>query len=467
MSDLKIEWRPQVGPQTEVLRWRIFETFFGGARGGGKSEAGRAWMMIDIAHRKYRGLVIRKNSNDLTDWLDKAREMYTPMGAQFVGQQTEIRFPWGAIIRTGHLNDDNAYEKYQGQEYHRMNIEELTQIEKEENYLKLLSSCRSTIPDLRPRVFATGNPGGKGHEWVKRRFVSCAQAGTRYIDPITKRGRVYIPSRIYDNKILMKADPSYLTFLDGLPEKLRKAWRDGNWDIFSGQFFEEWDERKHVVKPFTIPESWKKFRAIDPSGRNGTTACLWLAIDHDGTVWVYREHYKAGLDIDQHAKEIAAMSVDSDDEKEMYNYTVIDTSAFSKAGYSETAAEIYERYGVTGLVPAAKERIIGWNAVHRYLRFDEKVSPKLRIFSTCVNLIRTIPTAQHDELHPEDVDTSGDDHGIDALRYFLRTVKEQKIDLPPEEIPTNQAMIERRLALLKGNGQSLDYSYARDTYGDE
>src|SRR3990167_74076 len=449
-----MEWRPQEGKQTEALRYRVFEELYGGARGGGKTAAGMAWLAIDIEHPKYRALVIRKNADDLKDWIDKARALYVPMGATVTGQSPEIRFPWGAVIRTGHLNDDNAYEKYQGQEYCRILIEELTQIATEERYLKLISSCRSAIPELKARVFCTTNPGGAGHEWVKKRFVDVCEPMKVYKDLDTGRSRVFIPATVSDNPILNKADQGYIKFLDGLPDALRKAWRDGNWDSFAGQYFGEWNKDVHVVEPFAVPESWVKIRGVDPSGRAGTTSSHIYAIDTDGIVWVVREHYKSGLDADQHAREIALMS-----EGFNIHYTVIDSSAFSKLGLPETMAEIYERNGVNGLVPASKDRVTGWNVVHQYLRHHKDNKPKIRIFSNCINLIRTIPLAIFDERKPEDIETKyqGAEHNdaLDEIRYVLQTLREQRSPRP-------LSIVERRLQELKERDSQYSYRYSRE-----
>ena len=158
---MNVLWKPHKGPQTYALSIKdCYECLYGGARGGGKTDAGIVWMLKETANSLFRGLVIRRTADDQSDWLDRASRIYT--NAKFVGKPTKIEFPSGAIIRTGHLRDDQAYTKYQGHEYQRMLIEELTQIPDEESYLKLLSSCRSTI-DIKPQVFCTANPGGKGH----------------------------------------------------------------------------------------------------------------------------------------------------------------------------------------------------------------------------------------------------------------------------------------------------------------
>jgi len=225
---MKYHWQPTLKQQEALVRTE-FEILYGGARGGGKTDAGMAWLLYDIGHPHLRCLVIRRNAKDLNDWLARAREMYKPTGANFVG--SEIRFPKGAVFVLGHLADDNAYEQYQGHEYQRMLIEELIQIPTEELYLKLISSCRSTIPELRPQIFATTNPGGRGHSWVKKRFGLSGFTGEiiKITDNVTGRTRVFIPAKVDDNPYITKNDPDYIKFLDGLPDGLRQAWREGSW----------------------------------------------------------------------------------------------------------------------------------------------------------------------------------------------------------------------------------------------
>lgn len=158
--------------------------------------------------------------------------MYAGAGGVPTGVPVEFTFPSGAKIRTGHLKDENAYTKYQGHEYHRILIEELTQIPDETSYLMLISSCRSTVKGLKPQIFCTTNPGGAGHEWVKKRFKTGKENQETWnrVRRVNGRTRVFIPARVEDNPALMDKDPDYVKFLESLPEDLRKAWREGSWD---------------------------------------------------------------------------------------------------------------------------------------------------------------------------------------------------------------------------------------------
>lgn len=225
-----IIWQPQA-KQSEALTRNEFEVLYGGARGGGKTDAGMVWFLYWKDNPLFRGLVIRQNAKDLADWTDRAKRMYQGTGAEFVGQPTEIRFPSGAKVRTGHLKDDQAYTQYMGHEYQKILIEELTQIPDVDRYEQLISSCRSTVPGLDPQVFCTTNPGGLGHVWVKKRWNIEGNPTEPVLTETPRGGRVFIPSRVTDNPALMKADPGYVHMLESISDdNLRKAWLDGDWN---------------------------------------------------------------------------------------------------------------------------------------------------------------------------------------------------------------------------------------------
>ncbi len=427
----------------------------GGARGPGKSHGIISQVGLDDCQRVegLKGLFLRQTGTSAAESFDDLIYKAIKGHTEYQKSKVTIRFPNGSRMILGGFKDESDIDKYIGVEYDFIIVEELTQLTKAK-YLKLKGSLRTTKPNWRPRIYSSFNPGGIGHTWVREMFVLPYRDKTNvYIDPESKKPTVirFIPSTYKENPAL---NPEYILYLESLGGNLGKAWREGEWDIFEGQYFGEWRYEKHVVKPMRIPSTWFLFRSIDPSGRSGTTSCHWYAVDTDGNVWCYREYFVSGKDIDEHAKEIAKMSLDKDGVVEPYRYTVMDTAAFAKAGYSETAAEIYERNGVNGLLPAAKERVIGWNAVHTYV----STPPKLKIFDTCVNLIREIPLAQHDPKHPEDVLPVRKDaeHGdaLDDLRYFLRTLREA-------QAPKPLSMVERRLRELRESESPIDYSYLR------
>jgi len=447
----KIIWQPHEGAQTTALQQTAFEVLYGGARGGGKTEAGLAWMIEPsyLQNEKYRGLVIRRNYDDLRDWIDRAKMFYRSLGVKVAGNPAEFTFPSGAKIRTGHLADSDATYKYLGHEYQKILIEELTIIPHEENYLRLISTCRSTVSGLQPQVFCTTNPGGAGHMWVKQRWVDVAR-NKEYKDPRTGRERIFIPSRVYDNPTLMKNDPEYVNTLKGLPEELQEAWLNGSWDVFSGQYFNKWRYEKHVVKPFKIPDDWHRYRAFD-YGMSAPFCMLWIAVDYDGTAYVYKEHYEAGQPLSHHIQKIKELS-----EKEKYQNTIGDPACWIKnpQNTNNWSSPLPSHMSIADIMQfndincnrANNDRINGWNLVREYLEWNDsdKPEPRIKFFSNCKNLIRTLPMLVHSEKKPEDLDTTQEDHGADALRYGLMYLGSPRKDIVK---PFMQRELEKLLAL--------------------
>lgn len=429
-------------------------TLYGGAKGGGKSYILR-WTLIRLllkwaqqGHLQVRvGLFcedypalkdrqITKIKKEFPAWLGTLSESNVE-GMAFVLYKKY----GGGIIALRNLDDAS---KYASSEFAAIAVDEVTK-----NKRAVFDDTRSILrwPGIEDTKWIGGtNPGEIGHEWVKKLFIDLDLTDE---DPPLEQ-IAFVKSLPTDNPHNAK---SYLEELQRLPEKLRKAYWDGNWDVFEGQYFTEWDRNQHVVEPFAIPETWVRLRGIDPSGRAGTTSCHLYAVGDDGTVYVTHEHYKSGLDADQHAKEICTLSSGIE-----FRYTCIDTAAFSKLGLPESTAEVYERHGVTGLVPSDKKRLPGWNTVHQYLRWDAETPPKLKIFKTCYNLIRTIPLALHDEKNPEDVSTKYDgvehNDALDELRYVLQTLREQKSPAP-------MSIVEQRLREMKEQMTLNDYQYRR------
>lgn len=427
-------WKAHAGPQTDVLKKKSFEIMYGGARGGGKTDAGLAWMSRYAKHPSYRGLVIRRNAEDLSDWISRARNFYAPLKAKFAGTTPVIKFPWGSFIKTGHLKDENAFEKYQGHEYQKILVEELTQIPKEENYLKLISSCRTTVPELRPGVFSTSNPGGPGHVWVKQRFVDVAR-NKQYVDPVSGRTRIFIPAKIEDNPTLMENDPSYVHFLDSLPEELRKAWRDGDWDIFAGQYFKKLRREKHLIEPFRIPDGWMRFRSLD-WGFKHQTVVLWWAVDFEGNAYIYKCYDLAGQVVSKMADNVLAMT---NNERKIAT-TVSDPAIWVVNPYKEARAEntMADEIRNAGLFieKANNDRVNGWQALRELIEWNADKEPRLKIFNTCPQVFDGLVSLVHDDKRPEDVlKTDGDDYG-DSARYgamHIYSALDQGKKLTPEE----------------------------------
>lgn len=416
-------WTPNAGPQERALSIDIREILYGGARGGGKTDAGIVFMMIPAvgpeASPKYRGLVLRKNYTDLCDWIDRAYTFYSAYGAKKSGG--DFTFPNGAIIRTGHLKDADAYEKYQGHEYQRLLIEELTQIPDEERYLKIVASCRSTVPNLKARIFLTTNPGGPGHGWVKKRFIDIGGVGQPHYAPVAtsnkdganseiKSWRIFIPSRVEDNPALLN-DKDYMAFLDGLPDKIRKAWREGDWDVMSGQYYPEFDRNIHIVEPFAIPEYWTIEAGLDWGYDPDPWACVWIAVDPNGDLVVFREATNNRQTAAECEKEIMYLS-----NGRKPRHVLADPSMWAKKDGDSTA----EKFSRLNLIKANNERIQGWMRIHEFLRMGKHGIPHMRIFSNCTETIHCLTSLIHSTKEPEDCqDDPSIDHLPDALRYVL------------------------------------------------
>lgn len=434
------EWRP-FPVQVQALVSTSFETLFGGSRGPGKTDTGLVWLIGPeyspgrnyIHHPLYRALVLRKNADDLNDWLDRAQRMYKPFGGRVVGQPARIQFPSGAVIRCGHLKDRTSYEKYLGHEYQRELIEELTQIPREEYYEQVVGSCRSTVPELRPKVFATTNPGGVGHAWVKRRFIDPAPWGEEF-EGRDGRTRRFVHATIDDNPILRDVDPGYVMYLEGLkatnPE-LYKAWRHGDWDIFAGQALHEWRRDRHVCSRLEVPlEACRKIVSFD-RGYNAPGCAVWLAVEPRNR-WkarhatAYREIYAERLVPEEWARRIAVWCRIEKTEAVVLPHDCF-ASVDGRPSYASIFSAALKGTGtriIRGDTLSAGARHQRLAILHGWLSEaseepDESRRPYLRLLDRCRDGIRTLPELVVDERDVEDVDTDGEDHFYDALTLGL------------------------------------------------
>ena len=403
-------WRSLPGPQTEVLKRREKEILYGGSRGPGKTEAGLAWMVEPeyLNNPLYKGLTVRVQYDDLKDWIDRARIFYAPLGATFSGNPVVIKFPSGARIRTGHLKDEHSFEKYLGHEYQKINIEELTLIPTEILYLKLISACRSTVPGLIPQVFCTTNPGNAGHLWVKKRFVDVAYKKC-YWDEYGNT-RIFIPAHVYDNPVLLKNDPGYVNFLRSIPDvNLRKAWLEGSWDVFFGQFFGKWNPTLHVIPEVPLPENVTRFLSID-YGVSAACSGLWGAMTDTGDLILYREY----LEYDR-PPSVAAQEIKYRCGNEYYNRILADPGMWGRQSegvgkYKEGAtmegpAHIFIRNGLH-LSKANNSRAEGWYKCKDMLYWDENRKPRFYVMDNCQQFIKNVAGAIYDELKTDDLKQS-------------------------------------------------------------
>lgn len=398
----------------------------GGARGPGKSHAIFSQLSIDDCARvpNLKGLFLRQTGKSADESFQDLIEniLVGKVRHQFTPSKGILRFPNNSKVILGGFENDKDIDKYVGIQYDVIAIEERNQLTGDK-VMKLKGSLRTTKPNWRARMYSSFNPGNIGHNDVKKTFVEPYQQKNE-----TKTR--FFPSTYKDNPFLK---PEYIDYLNSLPGALGKAWREGNFDTFEGQYFAEWDHEKHVIAPFVIPPTYKRFRAYD-HGRDAPACCSWYALDYDGRLFKYREYYERGKDVDQIAQDILKLSGD-----EQYQFSVADPSIFHKTGMvdrfgGQTIAETFARNGVL-FIPASNRRVDGWNLMHQYLRWDNNRKPLLQYFETCYNSIRTIPSLIHDKHNGEDLDTDGEDHAADTDRYILLSIHEGKTPAPlrPEE----------------------------------
>ena len=430
-----IIFQPNDGPQTQFLAASEREVFYGGARGGGKSYA----MLIDPlrycdkAH--HRALLIRRSMPELRDMINHSQRLYGQAypGAKWREQEKEWRFPSGARIEFGYAENLTDVLRYQGQSYTWIGIDELPQYPTPEIYNFLRSSLRSVDPDIPVYMRATGNPGNVGSLWVKEMFVDPSEPNKAFdvhIDTIAGRKSItrrFIPAKLQDNPYLMQTD-DYMIMLSSLPEVQRKQFLEGDWSAFENSAFPEFDMSVHVVQPFDIPSNWLRFRTCD-WGYSSAACVLWIAVDFDNNFWVYREHYTQRVTADVFARQVMEK-----EHNEYIRYGILDSSTWAKRGDAgPSIAETMIREGCKWRPSdrSPRSRVAGKLELHRLLTKDlDTGQPKLKVFSNCTNLVRTMPMLPVDKNNPEDVDTHAEDHAYDALRYGVmsRTVHPKSYD---------------------------------------
>ncbi len=411
--ELKLRGRPNE-KQKQFFLSTARHTAYGGARGGGKSWAmRRKLVLLSLAHENLNSLLLRRTLPELREnhLIPLMRELSE--AAKYNVSERTFTFRNGSRIKLGYCDAANDVYQYQGQEYDVIGMEEATHFTEEQ--MRFLTTCnRSVKGGFKPRMYYTCNPGNVGHGWVKRLFIDRRYAGNERAEDYA-----FIPARIWDNAVLMKSDPDYVKQLMSLPEELRRAHLEGDWDVFAGQYFKEFSRDKHVCEPFALPEHWRRFRSMD-WGYNDPCCVLWNAVDGDGCVYTYRELYVRQMRADEIAREIVRLTGE-----EKIAYTVASPDMWQRRGAvlraeggfeGESIAELFALTGVP-LTPADNSRVAGWQRVRAYLS-SETGEPRWKAFSDCENLIRTLPALTYDKLNREDA-ADGEDHAPEALRYAL------------------------------------------------
>jgi hypothetical protein len=456
-------WTPQPGPQAAFCACTIFEVFFGGARGGGKTDAVLGeWVSHAAEHGPNAiGLMVRRTRTELLETFERARVIYSKLGATATINPMRFTMPNGARITYAYLDRDADAEVHQGASYTRVYVEEAGNFPSPAPIMKLMATLRSGA-GVAVGMRLTGNPGGPGHQWVRARYIDPAPRGWKLLrDRATGLQRTYIPSRVADNQYL---GPDYVQRLkaSGSPELVR-AWLEGDWSVVSGAFFPEFSMDRHVIAPRPLPQHWARFRSFD-WGSARPFACLWWAVSdgsmHDiarGALVNYREWYgmrpgepNVGLKLTAEAVAHGIREREVDDPQPMVG--VADPAMFAQDGGPSIAQRMHS-VGVH-FRPADNKRVPqrgamgGWDQVRSRLVGDADERPMLLLFSTSRDLIRTLPALQHDDARPEDVDTDMEDHAPDSLRYACLS-RPFVQDAPPVVVRDSWDMAFQRAALAE------------------
>ena len=446
------------------------------ARGGGKSFAVRIKAaLLCLQYPGIKVMIIRKTYPELQEnhivplcallkchVADKSERI-----ASYNDSKKNINFPNGSRILFRYCDAEKDAERFQGTEVDVLFIDEATH--QSEEKMKKLTACVRGVNDFPKRVYLTANPGNEGHAWVKRLFID-----RNYESNEDPNDYMFIQSLVTDNKVLMESQPDYIKQLEALPPKLRKAWLEGDWDVYEGMFFEEFADRPdhyldrqwtHVIEPFEIPDNWTIFRCFD-WGYNHPFACEYFAMDTDGILYNILEFYGCTKTPNEGVKWIpskvfAEMRKIELEHRWLRGKNIIGVAdpAIWNAEYGESIAETAAKHGIY-FGKGDHERLAGWMQMHYRLAFDENGYPMMYVFKNCKGTIRTLPLLMYDEHKPEDIDTEGEDHIADAIRYlcmsrpikprmsappdgYSETPMAMYLDIPKEDIiarPTRQRM---------------------------
>lgn len=474
----EVVWKAQPGPQSFLLSCPVTEILYGGARGGGKTDSilGEWATHAQQYGINAIGLCVRRERTQLVEMIERSKVIYGRLGATFHEQDKMWRFPNGARLRFAYLENDADAQNYQGHSYSRVYVEEMGTFPDIAPIMKLMATLRPPHGSNTPCKFiATANPGGPGHLWIKQRYIDPAPLGlkilpTPYVNPFTGekiyRDRIFIPARVTDNMYVNNAEYIGNLYLaaNNDPEII-KSWLLGDWNVMLGAFFHEWDPQRHIIRRFNVPKSWTRFMSLDWGSYRPFSVGWWAVVPDEfdfvdnfgnipeikslvdqrpvrlprGAIVRYKEYYGAQKDLNgmtvpnsglkMTVEDVAANIVHmerlepkNENGRARLAYRVADPKIFSEDGGPSMAERFAARpYGLN-FIKADNKRVGragmmgGWDQVRSRLR-GEDGRPMIYFMDNCVEAIRTLPAMQHDEDNPEDVDTDGEDHAPDEIRY--------------------------------------------------
>lgn len=487
MAEITIPWEPQPrqlkflracglahpfdggGPKRPIAKM----IGFGGAAGGGKSDAMMGTAIIacfsipgckvGYFRRKYTQLEGPGGA------IMRSHELLANR-AKWNGKNRRWTFPRGAFLQFCYLDRDEDCMNYQSQQFDIVLFDEATQFT--EYMIRFMLTRLRATTDYGFGTFMglATNPGNVGHAWFKQQFVDAGDPEIPHVVDVSdelgrpkKEVHVFIPSKLADNAILETRDPEYRKNLENQPEHIRRQMLDGDWEVAEGVAFTEWRKGIHTCDPFHIPEEWIRFRALD-WGYAKPFSVGWFAVDFDGRLYQYREYYGWNGKKNEGSKmdpEDVAHKIMELEKGENIRYAVADDSIFgSRQDNSPSIAEQFNMaFGGKGrhwqpVGKGAGSRISGKLELHHRLKWDKTNTgdwtgelPMLVIFNTCKHIIRTLPMLLVDDDNPEDVDSDMEDHAFDQLRYAAMSrpmVPKRKKDEPQSPIKRHKEKLAKQ-----------------------
>jgi hypothetical protein len=434
---------------------------YDGTRGPGKTDG----LIMDYAQHvgvgygpAWRGILFRQTYKQLSDITTRTKKWFFQIfpQAKFNGSDYLWRFPGGEELLLRYMDNPDDYWNYHGHEYPWIGWEELTQWPSPECYDSMKSCCRSTGPKGMPRKYrANCNPYGKGHNWVKAKFVDPAPAGTVMIDDQGNQ-RVRIQGFLHENKVLEEIDPEYIKQIKSItdPNK-RKAWVEGDWDIVAGGAIDDvWDREIHVVQSFDIPQSWRVDRSFDWGSSAPFSVGWWAESDGSdfllkngkvksypvGTVFRIAEFYGWNGNVNEGSRMLASEIARNIKRIEgSFPFHVYPGPADNSIQDADTGVSIADEMGRQGVTwtrsnKSPGSRVSGLEKIREMLENSKQrpmEAPGLFIFENCTHFIRTVPVLPRDSKKIDDVDTDAEDHVYDETRYRLmkkvQQIKQMKV----------------------------------------
>jgi len=444
--------------QREAMIADVDEVLYGGSLGSGKSEVLlAACVTLCTMVPGAKALLLRRSFPELNELVERLKERVPKEVAGYNKSDHIFNFGNGSQLILGYLDGEDDHERYQGFELQLVCFDELTHYRRKA-YTMLLTRLRASGKvaatmaryGFKLRALAASNPGSRGHAWVKERFIDPAPKHTVFVGEDGTR-RVFIPARIYDNPYIDHDD--YIRKLGALDPELKRALIEGDWDVVSGVRFNQWRENIHVIDPSTFPIPMVgavKAVGVD-YGLSAPFAALWGAKFSDDLVIVYREVGGPGYTPRQQAEMILNNEAEEERRPERPIPVALDPSTWARNPDRPigpvvdkdnpppgSIADAYRKVLGRQVTKARNDRIGGWSLIDEGLRVREDGLPRILVYNTCRELIRTLPAIARDRRNPEDVDTKGEDHYLDAFRYLMQELvgKERARKADPREQPS-------------------------------